>query len=520
MTPRRSLSPFIIGAGLLAVAATIRADAPSAPWVSKAIGSPVPAGSVDRDARGIWSIQSNGQEIGGSGQDDDHPPVTADSFQYVYQAITGDGSITARLLGVEGGDPFSAKSGLMIRANETAGGPNVNYTLTPRFGLFGTTRFSQNQGGMTVGLLGPGLGPQPNLYVRLQRVGQEIAGFYSRDGVAWVQDSFSPQTLPTLPTTALFGMAVTAGDKRTTATGRFDQVMVQPEAVSAYGIQSCGTDRAVLLQWRPLPRAVGFDLYRGPTGSPLTQMVKLTARPIAGTSFTDTGEGLQNGIPFTSVIVPLFRGSNGQMVPGLPAAVQATPVSVPAGWMGCGLNAGPMLGSAAFDSRSGEITIRGAGYDFWDIGDQGYFFHRLVEGDFQITVRVISQPTNTSPWAKAGLMVRDSLEGGARTAFLVVTPKNGLVFQWRRTANRDPGATWPPAVAADQLTLPLLLRLTRRGNQITPEYSLDNGLNFKLAGSSLTFGSDFPRTISVGLAITSHDRYQMSQATFRDLKIE
>ena len=124
--------------------------------------------------------------------------------------------------------------------------PGASPTISRRASLV------PNDGTAWLNFAGPALARQANLFLRLQRVGQEIAGFYSRDGRIWTQAGFSPQTLPTLKAEALFGLAVSADYTDRINTGRFSQVTVLPD-VSAYGIRAAAGDRAVTLQWR-VPR--------------------------------------------------------------------------------------------------------------------------------------------------------------------------------------------------------------------------------------------------------------------------
>src|SRR5690348_14870004 len=79
------------------------------PWLNKDIGAPAMAGSTDVDATGVWTIKGGGDEIYNN----------ADNFQYAYQSVIGDASITARLLSRSGGDTTWAKTGLMIRENDS-----------------------------------------------------------------------------------------------------------------------------------------------------------------------------------------------------------------------------------------------------------------------------------------------------------------------------------------------------------------------------------------------------------------
>jgi hypothetical protein len=295
---------------------------------------------------------------------------------------------------------------------------------------------------------------------------------------------------------------------------------VQPGLVSAAGIRACGGAGFVSLQWRPLPQAAGFNLYRGPAGAAPEQFVKLNDPPIAGTSFTDRSAGLVNGTPVAYAVAPVFKGPAGQTMEGPLVAVLATPLALPAGWTGGSIDEPFKSGAAALDPATGEITVSGAGSDIGDAGDQCYFLNHLLEGNGQITVKGLTRPTATFEWAKAGLLLRESLDGSARTAILALTPSHGLAFQYRTTANGD--ADWPGASAleAGQLKPPITLRLTRQGHTIRPEYSTDDGKSFQPAGDPLTFGQDLPRTVYVGLAVTSVDITQISRAKFRDLVIQ
>ena len=104
---------------------------------------------------------------------------------------TGDGSITAQFLSRSGGDPNWAKAGLMIRENLTDGAPNVNLPMTP-VGLNATFRLNPGEATGHALQVGSSGATQKNLYMRLQRTGNEISGFYSTDGQLWTQAGFSP----------------------------------------------------------------------------------------------------------------------------------------------------------------------------------------------------------------------------------------------------------------------------------------------------------------------------------------
>jgi regulation of enolase protein 1 (concanavalin A-like superfamily) len=510
MNLRRAFLAFLTVTALaLAGAPPSVAAPPNDPWVIGDIGSPTPAGSTDVDANGIWTLQGSGGDIWGD----------TDQFQYARQSIRGDGSISARFLSRQGGDGEWAKVGLMVRENDSPGSPDLYYAMTPGHGLHAGVRFAQDDA--TGGY--PPVGPADNLsgsiglFLRLQRVGQEIAGFYSRDGTLWTQAGFGPVPLPSLKEEALFGLAVTSHRDGTLTTAKFDQVSMQPGVVSAYGVQACGSDHAVLLQWRPLKNALAFNVYRGPAGATRAQFVRLNADLVAGTSFLDSGSDLVNGTPVLYAVAPVFKGADGNPMEGPVVTVAGTPIAVPSGLMGCGISEGAQPGSAAYDPATGEITLRASGVDIWNNGDQGYFLGQPVEGDFQATVRVLSKNAGAACCIASGLIIRDSLDAGAREMLIGSWATAGLWRQWRDTP--DGGTIGFQSLLEGAFKPPLVLRLTRRGNTITPAYSTDDGKTFRLA-PAVTFSAPLGRTLYVGLMLASSSRSRATTMRFRDLAIQ
>jgi WD40 repeat protein len=294
-----------------------------------------------------------------------------------------------------------------------------------------------------------------------------------------------------------------------------------------------GSDRTVRLQWRPVTSALAYNVYRRSVESPelrlessndpsshpqlSTGFVKLNAQPVKDASFTDQSSNLVNGRPQTYGVAAVFKGADGKAVEGPPVTLQAIPVQSPPGLIGYSINEGIHSGSVVFDGATRVITVRGSGADIWDTADEFYFLSQPTEGNIQITVRALTRPTATHVWAKAGLMIRESLDPGARDAYLVTTPANGLSFQWRSTANED--CETQEVISHAALKMPITLRLTRQGDIITAEYSKDGGKSFQQGGDPLSFAPPLPKTLYVGLAITSHAGSKISEAKFQDLQI-
>jgi hypothetical protein len=155
----------------------------------------------------------------------------------------------------------------------------------------------------------------------------------------------------------------------------------------------------------------------------------------------------------------------------------------------------PYVG-AFVEKAGGVYEVTGAGIDIWDNKDEFHYAYKEVgSGNISIIVKVESLE-NTQPYAKAGVIIRDSLEPGARNAGLFVTPENGVRFQYRLT---DKGAT--NRQYTEGLTAPYWLKLERTSGGLVRAYHSPDGATwtqYTLQPVSMTW------PVYVGLAVTSH----------------
>ena len=169
------------------------------------------------------------------------------------------------------------------------------------------------------------------------------------------------------------------------------------------------------------------------------------------------------------------------------------------------------VGSVGFagslDETTGTYTIRGSGYDVWNTFDEFHFYNAPFKGDGSMTIRLLSQ-TNTFPWAKVGLMIRDSLDSTASHALLAVTPSNGMAFQNRPSTG---SISFHNNVGA--YSFPVWIRLERSGTTITALQSID-GINWSNLGTTnpIMTGNDY-----IGVFITSHNNGALGEASFDNL---
>ena len=83
-----------------------------------------------------------------------------------------------------------------------------------------------------------------------------------------------------------------------------------------------------------------------------------------------------------------------------------TPLSLPSPQKDADIGPPPLAGSATF--RLGTYTVTGSGNDIWGQEDQFNFVYQPITGDVDVSARVASLQ-GSSTWAKAGVMIRESL---------------------------------------------------------------------------------------------------------------
>lgn len=156
------------------------------------------------------------------------------------------------------------------------------------------------------------------------------------------------------------------------------------------------------------------------------------------------------------------------------------------------------------------FVVRGGGADIWDNADAFHFVYRTLYGDGAIIVRVIGM-RYTDAWAKAGVMLRETLDADSRHALMVVTPGNGSSFQRRR----DTGGFSEHTTRGDGVRAPYWVKLVRAGNVFSGFKSSD-GVNWELVGADTIAMS---RTVSVGLAVTAHNNARLNTAAFDNVSV-
>jgi regulation of enolase protein 1 (concanavalin A-like superfamily)/chitodextrinase len=396
-TRLRSVRSFLIAVALFGAASAVQAAVPS-PWLAQDVGAPSPAGSSSYNS-GTFTIGASGVDIWG----------TSDQFQFVYQQVTGDFSITARVDSLQYTDEW-AKAGVMIRNSLSSTAREAFTGVTPAPGVTFQVRPSGGASTTSAGVVS-GIGAPR--WVRLTRSGGTITASMSVDGSQWTKINTITQSFNS---TAYVGLAVTS-------------------------------------------HAAGV----------------VTTASLSNVSIT-TGTSSSSA---------------------LPSPQKAADIGSPA-----------IQGSTTYNA--GQYTIKAGGNDIWNTSDQFHYVYQPLSGDGEFIARVTGLGFSND-WAKAGLMVRETLTATSRHADSMITAGNGFTFQRRI----DTGGTTVSTTGFSG-TAPVWVRLVRTGYKFDAYRSTD-GQTWSLTGSDTVPMTD---PVYVGLAVTSHNTSVGTTAVLDNVSIK
>jgi regulation of enolase protein 1 (concanavalin A-like superfamily) len=163
-------------------------------------------------AGGTHTLEGAGADIWG----------TADGFHYAYQNVTGDATITARVVSLENTNVW-AKAGVMMRDGTASGARNVFTLLSPT----ATNKFRMqartSTGGSTTSTPSTPNSAIP-AWVRVKRAGNSFTSYYSTNGSTWTQ--LGAAVTISMPASYKLGLAVTSHTTSALATAVFDSVTI------------------------------------------------------------------------------------------------------------------------------------------------------------------------------------------------------------------------------------------------------------------------------------------------------
>jgi len=163
------------------------------------------------------------------------------------------------------------------------------------------------------------------------------------------------------------------------------------------------------------------------------------------------------------------------------------------------------------EGPTGTYTMTASGTDIWGNSDEFHFAYKTLTGVGSMVAKVESID-NTNGWAKAGVMIRASLDPGSIHATMVVTPANGVSFQ-RRIIAGDVSTSANSTTLAEAAPYWIKIERDMAGNFTA--YSSANGSSWQMLGApeNIQMGAN----VYIGLALTSHDAALTCQAVFTNV---
>jgi hypothetical protein len=188
-----------------------------------------------------------------------------------------------------------------------------------------------------------------------------------------------------------------------------------------------------------------------------------------------------------------------------PAHAQTGQPPLPGPWQWTDVGAVGTPGNA--QNRQGDFIVSGAGSDIWGTADSFLYVYRPIR-DGMIQGEVQSE-SSTNPFAKAGVMIRQTLDPSSPEVILDLKPDGGIEFMTRSSQGGETTFIADASVPFNNVNQFIVLRLIRNGNTVSGTYCDDRGTCTEIGSTTFPAGPAL-----VGLAVTSHDPSTLNSVTF------
>ncbi len=469
----------------------------SGTWQAQDIGTVAAAGHSSVSGN-TYTVSGSGADIWGAN----------DAFHFYAQTLTGDGYIMFKIEGMTDTNGW-AKAGIMIRETLAANSPNVFLAATPEWhGIVAQQR--STAGGETTVVQGPAASV-PH-WIRLTRAGNQITAA-TLEGNDWV--TLRAFTAPMSPT-VYAGLAVCSHNNGSLCTATFLAGGVfantspppSPPPTPTNLTATTLSSSQISLSWTGSTNASTYQVERSTDGVNFAQIA--TAPGSYPYSYSDGGRASSTTY-YYRVRAVNSAGTSGYS--NIASATTNAPPPPPSGsWQSIDIG----TGTAGQTTASGDtVTLTGSGRDIWNTADGlRYYYQPTPGGDCEIFVRVASL-TKTDGWAKAGIMLRESLEPGSPHAWVCVSAEHGTAFQWRATASGETQSAAPSEDGGPPRWLKLVFKAERDYGGGGPARRVESYVSRDGAtwtGAGAQFMSNTWRYI--GLAVTSHNEGALCTAQF------
>ncbi|MHC4298421.1 MAG: PA14 domain-containing protein, partial [Planctomycetota bacterium] len=169
------------------------------------------------------------------------------------------------------------------------------------------------------------------------------------------------------------------------------------------------------------------------------------------------------------------------------------------------------------EGPAGTFTMTASGADIWNVAgveaDEFHFAYKTLTGPGSIVAKVESVQ-NTNAWAKACVMIRETLTPESAHAIGCITPENGVASQGRPSTG---GTSF--GVNETGITAPHWVKLERdMAGNLTVSHSAD-GTTWQPVQGAFPANIQMSSTVYIGLALTAHDASATCEAVFSNVTI-
>jgi RHS repeat-associated protein len=455
-------------------------------WSDQDVGSVnVFTGSASY-VNGLFTVQSTGNGVGPfSGNDS-----IVDGFHFVYQALSGDGTIVARVVSQQG--YRTSQAGLMMRETLNSNATNVLLsavnTSPPSLYLFNraSTGVSESYGDPS------NLTGLP-YWLKLVRAGSTFSAYMSLEGDDWVQMGSSVTVA--MAQAVYVGLAVSGTSGTIVGIATFDNVSISSSANPAPGITSVSATTGKSGSQVTISGS-GFGTSQG------ASVVLLNDAPVTINTWTSGSIDVTIPIGATSGYLVVAVAPSQNSTNAIPFTITSQPL--PSGWLDDDIGSPTLQGNASF--ASGVFNVTGPGNILGGTTDGFHFVYQPLNGDGTLVARITSISGNS---AKVGLMVRETVDPSATNEFIYYYNNGQQIVLDRRTS---PGASRTQTGNSIQnIPLPYWLKISRSGNSVSA-YASSDGVNWSQVGWSQALS--MAQSVYVGLAVSSSDPSLLATATF------
>ena len=161
------------------------------------------------------------------------------------------------------------------------------------------------------------------------------------------------------------------------------------------------------------------------------------------------------------------------------------------------------------DVLSEQYLITAGGGDVWGNSDQFHFAYNTVSGDVRVSAS-FEWICQTNDWAKYGVMLRESLDGGSVHRYMADRGLADYCGMQGRTSTGAGSGEWGTAWSTGTQAM-AIQRVTVEGLTVI-EALADFGNGWESRRVELVLNGNLEGEILAGVAVTSHDNSHVAQA--------